>query len=228
MPPPSNDPKGSKAKKPARRRKKKSRTEVSDSDSSSSSSSSSSSEDEGMKDVEPDTEDVAMMGVIDDDEAEKSSSGSEDEDGKKRRKRVDIEQLDGQKFLDAMWASDWKDLDKFPEEIPRRFPEGIEKFRDPTMDEGLVAAKFEEYYMKCITAEFGEDLDKLRTAKDFDDESVPMLLRLLKRGVNIFDDEEKNKVVADERKRWEEEEEKQRQKQEIERETAMERGQTRS
>ena len=68
-----------------------------------------------MKDVEEDM-DVSMKGVIDDD-AEKSSSGSEDEEGKKRKKKLDIEDLTGHKFVDALWASDWRDLDKFPEEV---------------------------------------------------------------------------------------------------------------
>lgn len=57
--------------------------------------------------------------------------------------------------------------------------------------------KFEEYYMRLITEEFGDDLNNVREAKDFGDNSLPMLIRALRQGVNIFDSGEKRAVVKE-------------------------------
>lgn len=49
--------------------------------------------------------------------------------------------------------------------------------------------------MQLITGEFGEELNAIRQAKDFNDRSLPMLVRALKQGVNIFGEEEKRAVL---------------------------------
>lgn len=51
--------------------------------------------------------------------------------------------------------------------------------------------------MRLMTEEFGDDLNKIREAKDFEDRSLPMLIRALKQGVNIFNAEEKRSVVKE-------------------------------
>lgn len=51
--------------------------------------------------------------------------------------------------------------------------------------------------MRLMTEEFGDDLNKIREAKDFEDKSLPMLILALKQGVNIFDVEEKRSVVKE-------------------------------
>jgi ribosome assembly protein 3 len=50
--------------------------------------------------------------------------------------------------------------------------------------------------MRLMTTEFGDDLNSVRMSKDFGDKSLPMLVRALKQGVNIFDADEKRMVVG--------------------------------
>ncbi|KAL7276266.1 hypothetical protein RUND412_000732 [Rhizina undulata] len=73
-----------------------------------------------------------------------------------------------------------------------RIPEQLRNLHDPE-----AAQKFEEYYLRLITQEFGDDLNNVRQAKDFGDRSLPMLVRALKQGVNIFDVGEKRLVIGD-------------------------------
>ena len=54
---------------------------------------------------------------------------------------------------------------------------------------------FESYYLKQITAEFADDIDKLRSAPDFSAQSVPILVQALRQGSKGFTDEEKEKVM---------------------------------
>lgn len=54
---------------------------------------------------------------------------------------------------------------------------------------------FESYYMKRVTAEFADDLDKLRNAPDFSEQSVPILIQALRRGSKGFSEEEKEIVM---------------------------------
>ena len=51
--------------------------------------------------------------------------------------------------------------------------------------------------MSLITAEFGEELNQVRQAKDFGERSLPMLVRALRQGVNVFETSsgEKGRVV---------------------------------
>ncbi len=54
---------------------------------------------------------------------------------------------------------------------------------------------FESYYIKRVTAEFADDIDKLRSAPDFSEQSVPVLIQALKQGSKGFGEEEKEKVM---------------------------------
>jgi len=56
---------------------------------------------------------------------------------------------------------------------------------------------FETYYMKQLTAEFGDDLNSLRQAQDFTDKSLPMLVKMLKSGTRGFSEEEMRIVVGE-------------------------------
>jgi len=56
--------------------------------------------------------------------------------------------------------------------------------------------KFQEYYMTYITREHADDLETLRSAPDFTDRSLPLLIRALRAGVNIFNKEEKATIVG--------------------------------
>lgn len=54
---------------------------------------------------------------------------------------------------------------------------------------------FEAFYLKQVTAEFANDLDKLRSAGDFREErSVGILVEALKQGVACFSKNERMRV----------------------------------
>ncbi|KAA8909790.1 ribosome-assembly protein 3-domain-containing protein [Sphaerosporella brunnea] len=72
-----------------------------------------------------------------------------------------------------------------------RIPSPVRDLHDPQS-----ATRFEEYYMRLLTTEFGDDLNSVRMSKDFSDKSLPMLVRALKQGVNIFDADEKRIAVG--------------------------------
>lgn len=54
---------------------------------------------------------------------------------------------------------------------------------------------FESYYMRRVTAEFADDIDKLRNAPDFSEQSVPVLIHALRQGAIAFSEEEKETVM---------------------------------
>ncbi|TVY34619.1 Ribosome assembly protein [Lachnellula subtilissima] len=58
-----------------------------------------------------------------------------------------------------------------------------------------ISAVFTQFYMQRATQEFAEDLDKVRGADDFKDDSVAMLVGALKQGVEVFSAEERRRVV---------------------------------
>ncbi|PVH76019.1 hypothetical protein DL98DRAFT_518249 [Cadophora sp. DSE1049] len=61
--------------------------------------------------------------------------------------------------------------------------------------EADIEAAFAKFYMQRVTAEFADDLEKLRTSDDFKDEAVPMLIAALKGGTAMFSREEKKRIV---------------------------------
>ncbi|KAH7369950.1 ribosome-assembly protein 3-domain-containing protein [Rhexocercosporidium sp. MPI-PUGE-AT-0058] len=62
-------------------------------------------------------------------------------------------------------------------------------------------AAFAQFYMQRATAEFADDLERLRTSDDFKDEAVPMLIAALKGGTAMFSMEEKKRIVLAGRRR---------------------------
>ncbi|KAM3421958.1 putative membrane protein C3B8.06 [Cercospora zeina] len=54
---------------------------------------------------------------------------------------------------------------------------------------------FEEFYLRQVTKEFANDLDRLRSAGDFNAKSLPLLISALKQGTACFGNDEKRKVV---------------------------------
>ena len=50
--------------------------------------------------------------------------------------------------------------------------------------------------MKGITTEFADDIDKIRNASDFNDQSVPILVEVLKQCAGNFSEEEKQRVMG--------------------------------
>ncbi|KAI4176199.1 MAG: hypothetical protein LQ346_007936 [Caloplaca aetnensis] len=56
---------------------------------------------------------------------------------------------------------------------------------------------FESFYLKQVTAEFADDLDKLRrNASDFNEKSVPILIDALKATADVYSEEEKAKAMG--------------------------------
>ena len=55
---------------------------------------------------------------------------------------------------------------------------------------------FESFYMKQVTSEFADDLDKIRNASDFNQNSLPTLIEALKQGTSMYTEEEKRKVMG--------------------------------
>lgn len=53
---------------------------------------------------------------------------------------------------------------------------------------------FDELYLKQATKEFANDLDKLRSASDFNERSVPMLIEALRQGRACFTAEESRRI----------------------------------
>jgi ribosome assembly protein 3 len=61
-----------------------------------------------------------------------------------------------------------------------------------------VKAAFSQHYMQRVTTEFAEDLDKIRVADDFKGaESVEVLIRALRQGVDGWSMENMRRVVGD-------------------------------
>jgi ribosome assembly protein 3 len=58
------------------------------------------------------------------------------------------------------------------------------------------AEDFASIYLRKVTAELGDDLDKVREAKDFKSSSLPMLVHALKQGGSMYSVEEKRRVIG--------------------------------
>ena len=55
---------------------------------------------------------------------------------------------------------------------------------------------FNAIYLRKITTELADDLDKVREAQDFKTSSLPMLIHALRQGESLFSVEEKRRVVG--------------------------------
>lgn len=59
-----------------------------------------------------------------------------------------------------------------------------------------VSEDFASIYLRKVTAELADDLDKVREAKDFNSNSIPMLIHALKQGESMYSVEEKRRVLS--------------------------------
>ncbi|KAI9723621.1 MAG: hypothetical protein M1812_000921 [Candelaria pacifica] len=66
----------------------------------------------------------------------------------------------------------------------------------PAANSDKVPASFESYYLRLATSEFAEDLDKVRSASDFRDASLPVLVNALQQGASIFSMDEMRRVMT--------------------------------
>ncbi|KAK4988651.1 hypothetical protein LTR66_007257 [Elasticomyces elasticus] len=86
--------------------------------------------------------------------------------------------------------------------LARRPSEDPSKTPDPTPPPPRAAKKqqqdpqeaFTAFYLRQVTSELAEDLDKIRSAADFNDRSLPLLVEALKQGVKTFGVEERLRI----------------------------------
>jgi ribosome assembly protein 3 len=57
-------------------------------------------------------------------------------------------------------------------------------------------ADFTSWYLRQVTKELEEDLDKIRSASDFKDSSLPVLINALQQGASLFSKEEKQRIIG--------------------------------
>ncbi|KAL8862508.1 MAG: hypothetical protein Q9178_001006 [Gyalolechia marmorata] len=82
------------------------------------------------------------------------------------------------------------DIESAPEPAEPSLPSRPEKLESTNKAE---ETDFETFYLKQITAEFADDLDKLRNANDFNEKSMPILIDALKSAARTYSEEEKNR-----------------------------------
>lgn len=61
--------------------------------------------------------------------------------------------------------------------------------------DATVTSEFTSYYLQRATQEFAEDLDKVRTADDFKNDALNVLVNALQQGTAMFSPEEQSRVV---------------------------------
>jgi hypothetical protein len=83
--------------------------------------------------------------------------------------------------------------DASPESSPAPVPVVASKSKVST---GKEEEEFDAIYIRKITTELADDLDKVREAQDFKANSIPMLIHALKQGESLFSAEEKRRVVG--------------------------------
>ncbi|RKF72027.1 putative ribosome assembly protein 3 protein [Golovinomyces cichoracearum] len=64
----------------------------------------------------------------------------------------------------------------------------------PITDEEI-SATFSKIYQHMVTTEFSNDIELLRSADDFNDSSIPILINALQQGTSLFTIEEQRRVV---------------------------------
>ncbi|OCK84395.1 hypothetical protein K432DRAFT_378608 [Lepidopterella palustris CBS 459.81] len=162
--------------KPKRTRKRKARTEVSSSSESDSSSSASEAE---------------QKTVI---KRERKSKVKVEKRTKEGKLQVDVKRgrrEERSQSPDAFEAEEAKEEAKEGTMEVEGEPvvEEKEQARQPDED-------FTSFYLRKVTLELADDLDKVRQSGDFNDRSLPMLVHALKQGESIFSREEKARVLG--------------------------------
>lgn len=64
------------------------------------------------------------------------------------------------------------------------------------MSDREVSAAFTSFYLQRATKEFAEDLDKIRSADDFKNNAIPVLVNALSQGTSMFSPLDQRKIVA--------------------------------
>ncbi|KAI9788646.1 MAG: hypothetical protein M1816_006792 [Peltula sp. TS41687] len=74
-------------------------------------------------------------------------------------------------------------------------PDDVHQAPSRKPNDEQIREAFQSYYLRKITAELSDELDSLRSAQDFTDASLPMLMAALKQGVDCFSMVEQKAVV---------------------------------
>jgi ribosome assembly protein 3 len=82
-------------------------------------------------------------------------------------------------------------LDQSKEATPPESPAVSPKTSQP---QAPADADFSALYLRTVTSEFADDLERLRGAKDFKDSSVPVLVEALKQGAGLYSMEEQERL----------------------------------
>lgn len=69
------------------------------------------------------------------------------------------------------------------------------KAGEPSADPQPIPKDFDSFYLQQLTIEFADDLDRLRNANDFNEDSLPVLIEALKQTAKVYTEEEKEKVM---------------------------------
>ena len=71
----------------------------------------------------------------------------------------------------------------------------LPNYSRPKKQETPPKESFESWYLKQVTAEFADDIDKIRNAPDFTEKSVPVLVQALKQGGARFSEQERERIL---------------------------------
>lgn len=66
----------------------------------------------------------------------------------------------------------------------------------PAKSESQASEEFTSFYLQRATAEFAEDLDRVRRADDFKASAVGVLVHALQQGAEMFSPKEKRRVTG--------------------------------
>ncbi|KIW02838.1 uncharacterized protein PV09_05895 [Verruconis gallopava] len=109
-----------------------------------------------------------------------SSSSSEDESQYSRKESAE-KPLSGE------------DVEMTEDQAVLAEPEAAES---PMSKEQSSEADFDSWYLRQVTKELEDDLDQIRSAGDFKDSSLPVLVTALQQGASLFSTEEKRRIVG--------------------------------
>jgi hypothetical protein len=79
-------------------------------------------------------------------------------------------------------------------EVSLAKPEKSQNLPLPPALEAAAEQNFASFYLRQTTQEFADDLDKLRTASDFNDRSVELLVDSLQKGTACFSKQDRIRV----------------------------------
>ncbi|CAK4034230.1 Hypothetical predicted protein [Lecanosticta acicola] len=121
---------------------------------------------------------------------------SKEESKKRRNKRKSRTEVSSPSSSDSEAESKPQQnlITEEPEDSDMKDARPNEEIRVPQQRRLDPEKAFEEFYLRQVTKEFANDLDKLRSAGDFNEKSIPMLVRALKQGTSCFSQDDKQRI----------------------------------